>query len=490
MNFIAFKALKYLSIVVLLTVAACAPAEHQNYQISSPTASLIPAYPVNTPYLEPAQSPTAPSLGKPIQLSTLTPSPPPSPLPSATISATRQALANSRMAQLKMFDANTGWAVQRYPNGPLSENKILHTTNSLGSWVNVTPPGPEGFYVDLTASFFDANNAMVLYNWQALPTSNTSEITTWRTHDGGHTWQAGEKMPSHPYTIERFSLMMLDANQGWLLGIGAPAMGNATVQLFETRNGGLNWEMVYDTSHNISDPNGLWVENFYPYEKIFRFLPNQSGFFSNGSLFSSPDGGRSWKRRSLDPPAGFPDIDCMSIGCKYLNVVSAPEFTSSQAGVLLRRVYLNSEEVRNSLMYGADLGQLPEAQFLYFTRDGGKTWVPRPLPVKIGTAYFMNGQTGWLLGKNDPDPTTATQLYQTTNAGETWTQISADCPLPIGGKLQFLDGQTGFAFYPLSDVVYYRYFDDRLLEAVDKSILFYTKDGGYSWDKVEPQIAP
>jgi photosystem II stability/assembly factor-like uncharacterized protein len=151
---------------------------------------------------------------------------------------------------------------------------------------------------------------------------------------------------------------------------------------------------------------------------------------------------------------------------------------------------LNSEEVRNSLMYGADLSKLPQAQFLYFTQDGGKTWIPRPLPVKIGTVDFMDGQTGWLLGKNDPDPTTPTQLYQTTNAGETWTQICADCPLPIGGKLQFLDGQTGFAFYPLRDVGYYRYFDARLLEVVDNSIIFYTKDGGHSWAKVEPKMAP
>jgi photosystem II stability/assembly factor-like uncharacterized protein len=481
------QATKYLSIFVLLTLVACAPIESQSLKPPSPTVSNIPAYPPSTPYLEPLQSSTRPPLEQPVPSMTLIPTP--SPLPSATISATMQALVNSRMTQLKMFDASTGWAVQKFRDGPLSENKILHTTSSLGSWDNVTPPGSEGYYIDLTASFFDANNAVVVYNWKALPTSDTNEITTWRTHDGGQSWQVGEKMPSHPSIIESLDMMMLDPNQGWLLGIGAPAMGSATVQLFETQNGGLNWEMVYDTSNHLSDPDGLWVENFYPYEVRFTFLPDQSGFFSDQRLFSSPDGGRSWTLSSLDPPPGFPGIDCRSIGCKYLNVVSAPEFTTSQTGVLLRRVYLNSEEVRNSLMYGADLGQLPQAQFLYVTQDGGKTWIPRPLPVKIGTLYFMDGQTGWLLGKNDPDPITPSQLYQTTNAGETWTQISADCPLPMGGKLQFLDGQTGFAFYPLADVVYYRYFDARLLEAVDNSILFYTKDGGHSWAKVEPKVA-
>jgi hypothetical protein len=482
------QATKYLSILVLLILTACSPAETQNPKLRSPMTPLISAYPPSIPYLEPVQSPTAPPLKQPVPSMTLIPTPSPSPLPSATISATMQTLANSHMVQLKMFDAKTGWAVQT--DSTLSENKILHTTNGLGNWNNVTPPGPEGYYIDLTAAFFDANNAMVVYNWQALPTSDTNEITTWRTHDGGHTWQKGAVIPSHPSIIEGLDMMMLDPNQGWLLGIGAPTMGNAPVQLFETQNGGLNWEMVYDTSKHISDRNGLWVENFYPFEVRFTFLPDKSGFFSNGILYSSSDGGRSWAMRSLDPPPGFPDIDCSSPSCKYLDVVSAPEFTSSQAGVLLRRVYLNSEEVRNSLMYGADLDQLPQAQFLYFTQDGGKTWIPRPLPVKIGTAYFIDGQTGWLLGKNDPDPATPTQLYQTTNAGETWTQISADCPLPIGGKLQFLDGQTGFAFYPLRGVMYYRYFDERFLNAVNNSIMFYTKDGGHSWAKVEPKTAP
>ena len=177
------KVTKYLSILVLLTLTACVTAGPQNLKPRSSATSRVPAYPPSTPYLEPVLSPTTRPLGKPIQQSTLTPSPHPSPPPSATISASMQASANSRMTQLKLFNANNGWAVQT--GSLLSENKILHTTNGLRNWDNVSPPGPEGYYIDLTASFFDANNAMVLYNWQALPTSNTSEITTWRTHDGG-----------------------------------------------------------------------------------------------------------------------------------------------------------------------------------------------------------------------------------------------------------------------------------------------------------------
>jgi photosystem II stability/assembly factor-like uncharacterized protein len=81
------------------------------------------------------------------------------------------------MAQLKMFGASTGWAVQRHLNGPLSENKILHTTNGLGSWTNVTPAGPAGYYVDLTAAFFDAHLLEAV-----------DKSTLFYTKDGGHSW--------------------------------------------------------------------------------------------------------------------------------------------------------------------------------------------------------------------------------------------------------------------------------------------------------------
>jgi photosystem II stability/assembly factor-like uncharacterized protein len=105
----------------------------------------------------------------------------------------------------------------------------------------------------------------------------------------------------------------------------------------------------------------------------------------------------------------------------------------------------------------------------------------------MGTVHFRNPQTGWLIGKNDADPTTATRLYQTDDGGATWTQISSDCPLPLGSELQFFDEQTGFAFYPSPVSDYYKDFDSRVNQT---SGLFSTLDGGRSWGKVQPQITP
>jgi hypothetical protein len=254
--------------------------------------------------------------------------------------------------------------------------------------------------------------------------------------------------------------------------------------------GGVHWEMVYDSVDHLSDPDRLWIKGYYPFLKHFTFISGAVGFFSDGRLFNSLDGGRSWVFQPLNPPADLPDIDCQGGDCKYLDTVSVPQFSSGQDGVLIRRAYLNSEVVMDVFVYYPNTLNrmpLPTAQYLYSTHDGGQSWVPMPSPVKIGTVYFWNVQTGWLLGKSDPDPATATQLYQTTDGGETWTQILADSSLPLGSELQFVDIHTGYAFYPFTVLDYYKDFDERVNQA---PLLFFTHDGGRSWVKVKPRIAP
>lgn len=485
------QATKYLSIFVLLILAACAPAEPQNPKPRSPTTSLIPAYPPSTPYLEPAQSPTAPSLGKPIQPSPLTPSPLPSPLSSPTISATTQTLANSLLAQLKMFDTNTGWAVYSTPFILPENNKILRTTDGIRNWIDVTPPISENSTNIRAAFFVDANTAVVVSSRSSLPKSAAVEVIPWRTTNGGQTWQTGATLQiDQASEFYPSQLFFIDSEHGWMLGESDSGMGNMRVHFFETQDGGMHWRMVYDSANHLSDPDTLWIKGYYPFLEHFTFASETAGYFSDGRLFRSRDGGRSWVFQPLDPPADLPDLNCNNGNCKYLDTVSTPRFTSSQDGVLIRQAYLNSEIVMDVFIYYPNTQNhlpIPSAQYLYFTHDGGQTWIPKPLPAKIGTVYFWDGETGWFLGKSDPDPATATQLYQTKDGGDTWIQIVANCPLPLGSEFHFIDEQNGYAFYPFAVSDYYKDFDARVNQT---SLLFSTRDGGRSWAKVEPQITP
>jgi hypothetical protein len=125
---------------------------------------------------------------------------------------------------------------------------------------------------------------------------------------------------------------------------------------------------------------------------------------------------------------------------------------------------------------------LPSSTPIPSSTESIQQYIQTPSP----TPSLPASPTGWLLGKNDPDPASATQLYKTTDGGETWSQIAADCPLPLGSEFQFVDEQTGYAS-PAPVLDFYRDFDVRVNQT---PLLFSTRDGGHTWVSVEPEIAP
>jgi photosystem II stability/assembly factor-like uncharacterized protein len=218
-------------------------------------------------------------------------------------------------------------------------------------------------------------------------------------------------------------------------------------------------------------------------------LNETSGWFSDGNLFSTQDGGVQWSQVALTPPADFPELECEGAGCEYLVSVSAPQFFTDQDGILNLRIYLNTETNLDVLVYYPNTTNrmsLPVAQYLYLARDGGQTWTSNRLPVQIGIVYFKDASTGWLLGKSDPDPAASTQMFQTLDGGLNWTLIAADCLLPLGSQIQFVDETTGFAFFNYADAGFYKDFDSRIESLFSDSNLYITYDAGITWVKIDP----
>jgi hypothetical protein len=493
---VLFQYRKYLSALVLFFLVSCASVEYQIPSTGNSNTPPLQAYPLSTSYPEPVHASNPTPSNDSTQQSRLAPSPFLTPRPSPTVSITIPIIVSPRVAQLKMFDENTGWAVYSAWAPfvlPLSD-AVLRTMDGVETWMDVTPPISATNSNIRVAYFTDANMAVAISDRSIPPEAPAVEVVPWRSTSAGQTWQTGENIRfDQASEFTPLQLDFIDSEHGWMLGESDSGMNNMRVHLFETQDGGMHWSIVYDTLDHITDPYTLWIKGYYPYLERFTFTSNTVGYFSDGRLFDSQDRGISWQSRTLIPPADLPELGCQGSNCNYLSSVSSPRFTSAQNGVLIQRAYLNNQIALDVFMYYPNTLNrlpLPAAQYLYFTNDGGNSWIPKPSPIRIGTIYFMDADTGWLLGKSDLNPAAPTLLYQTTDAGDTWTQISTHSVLPLGSELQFVDEQTGFAYYPFRMMDYYCDFDSRVVGAAQNPYLYVTNDGGRSWERVEPQVAP
>lgn len=487
-----FKKLKFLFLSIILILGACTSQETQKSLNKATDPVLLP--PVISPTTSVSPNLTNPNITPLVTAELQEPSKQAltsTPAPSPKLQTSTDVM---RIVQIKMFDSNTGWALYSSPYIRSDNSKILRTTQGLHAWLDVTPSIKDSILAVRAAYFFDENTAVIVSSRSFFPVSPNVELSTWFTENGGETWHAGEILQidfaSDFYPSE---LDFIDKDTGWLLAESDTSMRNIRMSLLDTLNGGDNWKVIYDTANHLTDVETLWIKGYYPYLDHMTFISKGVGFFSNGRLFNSQDGGKTWNPISLISPMDMPELDCLGGGCAYLDLILSPVFVTENEGFLIRRVYKNSEKTLDALVYYPSTTNrlpLPTDQYIYYTHDGGQTWEPKPSPVNLGTLYFLDLQTGWILGKNDQNPRTNTVLYLTNDGGETWKQISADCVLPLGSQLQFIDNQIGFAVYPLPLVDYYRDFDGRLETISESSGLFYTTDGGHSWDMIEYGVTP
>lgn len=460
--------------VGLSLLSGCQFASNVPTRVALPTNSPIPTKVVafetstrapETPASLPTTTPTPTVLFIPSLTATSTQIPPPSP------TQPENAL---NLIKMNMFDIHHGWAVD-------TTGRILRTTEGIQSWRDVSPPhgiAEELFWPTLSdglaAYFFDSDAAFVVYVAER-------KLDFWKTINGGQTWQreASISITTTEGQLAPAQLYFLDQMHGWFLAQTFVGMNNWEAALFETTDGGLNWEKIQDSIQE-AQTNGDRLKGSYtqPYtEEIMVFLDELIGYVGNGfNLKQTQDGGRTWQTQSLNPP----EILSGSGEDKPWYYIAPPQFTSAHNGTMLYRIYrLKQVEVPpGNIFHG-----LPQAHYIFYTHDGGVNWTPRLAPALIGSVYFLNAQTGWFLGKNDSDPHSSTTLYFTQDGGETWASILQDAPLPLWTQMEFLDTNLGFGIQP-------GYIDELDARADGTYSLFMTEDGGKSWTSIKPVLAP
>jgi photosystem II stability/assembly factor-like uncharacterized protein len=462
-------------LVLVISLAGCT---------GNPSTNAAPSQIPSTP------SPTSSAYPIP---ETASPTPPilVSPSPTNSVLATPSPMGVSAelwTSSLHMFDANNGWAVQTimsssYPVG----SKILHTSTGLQDWKEVNPPLPQGKFALPVWSFIDQKQAIGIFV-QTAENSPVTEMTAWRTTDGGLTWEKGESTQfASTNQINDFranELDMVSSDQGWLLGRSSDGSTGETVYVFETTTAGKHWEMVYDTTSHTKDSQGLlWFGGSTTYnDNAFSVSTQNRLFFSNSNLWVSQDSGKTWNPQQLPAPKEYPNLDT-SLDANHRSSISAPDFNTPKDGFLVRRVFRKEQVISPPLEYQG----IPDAEYLYVTNDGGQNWSSRPVPVKLGVVYFLDSQHGWLLGIQNADQIQTTDIYRTTNGGVTWEQIATDSPVLLGSEIQFIDEQTGFAFVPFPPSTYYSALDHRIISA---GTPWMTINGGKSWTLLNIQSMP
>jgi photosystem II stability/assembly factor-like uncharacterized protein len=360
-----------------------------------------------------------------------------------------------------MSSATTGWAMGG-----------LRTTDGGAHWRDVSPPKlredsptqfATTFYPPGYADFYlDANHA-----WEARSYSTATlcydHIATFRTADGGRTWQQSDPIALNlkPGWGASAQLVFVDPRNGWLWVRRAAGEQdgmffvpkNTEGALYGTDDGGLHWHLI---SNLVPSELGIPASNTCPSPLggEVSFASPTNGWMTScqtspPSLLITRDGGATWKIQKLPMPASVGACPCR---------VNTLRFVDASDGV--------------AQVFG-DSG----ASVLLATSDGGSTWRALPPP---GTGYlllvdFADTNNLWAL-VTPPGwtklSTAGYELYRSTDGGENWTLVRPDVPLSWPpGYLQFVDAEHGFA----SNIN-------------GASELLVTVDGGLSWKVIKPTV--
>ena len=349
--------------------------------------------------------------------------------PPAKLVTQTQSFPPSYPTSYAFVNRSMGWAEVARPGGGSTVFKTedggkhwRQLTNLVGNWVG-------------TLQFVDPTHGFVL---------TTHPTQLYRTTDGGAHW-----VPVAIPQGETDGITFADARHGWST-VPAAAPGQMPA-LYVTADGGDTWTRLSDLPQESS---GL----------VFRGA--EAGLSAQGyeagqlHVYASFDGGLNWTSRAVPRPPG-----------SKAEAANPPAFFARAA--MLPRSGLVAF-VSTGPMCQKTSGPCTVYDVAEFTSfDGGSTWtyVPPP-PGDYFDIGYEDARHWWsALGGT---------LFKSSDAGQTWTQISTH-QMPVGGySFHFFDSQHAWVQVSTPLV------DSQDPEQVRRyvSTLLFTSDGGLHWVKV------
>ena len=330
-----------------------------------------------------------------------------------------------RLEWIEMATLKEGWAVGGVAGRELH---FLRTTDGGLHWKDITPPDTdelaEGARRGATAASRDAQHAWILYSGVMDLQRGPIAVVVWRTADGGQSWQPSRviEAPGGSGWFEPLALGFLDDGFGWLMAAIDAGMNHQYIAVYTTTDDGASWVRVVD-------PYGQQPVHSCPKTGLV-FIDHQTGWMTRDcaglmdqvTVIITTDGGVTWTETSL------PAIPSLPGGFTYANLCTPHgiRLDSPSAGSLLVscRQYLETPTAAGDFVHDG-----PHA--LYRTADGGATWSIAEIPA--GSLYWLDPQRGWSLGRT---------IFWTEDGGASWMQrhqVSWD------GQFSFVDAMNGWA---------------------------------------------
>ena len=331
------------------------------------------------------------------------------------------------LVEILFLNELEGWGV--------TETQIVRTNDGGVTWYDVTPTDMTETGYSVEIFFLDKDHAWVQKpDFENFPNSGFLSRTT----DGGLTWRTSVT----PFSDGEISF--LDEDNGWMLadlGVGA---GSNAVAIYQTTNGGANWDLKYTNDPNHPEagdslPLGGLKTGIIPLNMQTAWVVGV--IYAPGTLYlyRTDDGGNSWSQVAVELPPGAENSE-LSIDADQMRFVTRRDGflaahmagDSTQTAIYVTHDAGDTWTLTPSLIPNggsSDFLSADEAVFyngeqFYVTRDAARTWSIIPPDIRFGESFpdmdFANVSSGWVISL---DPANRHSLYRTTDGGATWFPV-------------------------------------------------------------------
>ena len=302
-----------------------------------------------------------------------------------------------------ILNADTAWLIN------IKSGDLMRTDDGGQHWLKTSAEIVGGRFF---AAWF--NNAR--QGWAV-----GSEGTVWHSFDGGESWtlisKLGEADPNQWSFVSAGKIQFIDDNVGWIL---------EPFGVWRSADGGKSWRRV----RGGSKPGGPVAGIFGDQTAVVAF--------SNGDVYSTSDGCRSWNSVEVIKDGNIRHLDGLDSQFSWLVGYGPPSYDSRvsyshDGGKMWRNSgeipykgsiyfvqFLNQEEgwAVGAIPAGTRAGQQDPIGLVLHTNTAGKTWQQLTAPRGenfFEAIHFADPQRGWLLARNS--------LYRTNDAGMSWSIV-------------------------------------------------------------------